>query len=105
MTLIDDRSQGNYVPRHMAFIDQHTSYLSESLINQSHIKKRAYIFYATSMKCYFSNAFALVYISLDNWDPSAHTMKKDGFGVFHITIPANPDGTTAIAHGSKIKVY
>ncbi|RUP46836.1 glycoside hydrolase superfamily [Jimgerdemannia flammicorona] len=48
-------------------------------------------------------AFLQIY-QPDNWDASAHPMKKDNFGVFHLTLPAKSDGTTAIAHGSKIKI-
>lgn len=32
-------------------------------------------------------------------------MEKDGFGVFQIFLPNNPDGTLAIPHGSRVKVH
>ncbi|GAV49507.1 hypothetical protein ZYGR_0P01510 [Zygosaccharomyces rouxii] len=41
----------------------------------------------------------------NNWNESSHELKsKDEFGVFHITIPPNADGSFAIPHDSKIKV-
>lgn len=39
----------------------------------------------------------------DNWDWTAHPMKKDAFGVFEIVLPAK-DGQPVIPHNSKIKV-
>lgn len=32
-------------------------------------------------------------------------MEKDGFGVFQIFLPNNPDGTLAIPHGSRVKIH
>ncbi|KAK3997102.1 alpha-glucan branching enzyme [Cladorrhinum sp. PSN332] len=40
----------------------------------------------------------------NNWDRSAHPMKKNEFGVFEITIPPTSDGQPAIPHNSKIKI-
>ncbi|KAB5583374.1 glycoside hydrolase superfamily [Coniochaeta sp. 2T2.1] len=39
----------------------------------------------------------------NNWDRSAHPMKKNEFGVFEITIPP-VNGQAAIQHNSKIKI-
>jgi 1,4-alpha-glucan branching enzyme len=40
---------------------------------------------------------------LDGWDRSAHPMKKNDYGVFELTIPAQ-NGQAAIPHNSKLKV-
>ncbi|CAG8651001.1 13134_t:CDS:10 [Acaulospora morrowiae] len=40
---------------------------------------------------------------IDNWDRTAHPMKKNSFGVWEIHIPAN-FGRPAIPHNSKIKI-
>lgn len=32
-------------------------------------------------------------------------MEKDGFGIFTIFLPNNPDGTAAIPHGSRVKIH
>ncbi|KAJ4127264.1 alpha-1,4-glucan branching enzyme [Fusarium equiseti] len=39
----------------------------------------------------------------NSWDRSAHPMKKNDFGVFEITIPAQ-NGQAAIPHNSKVKI-
>ena len=39
----------------------------------------------------------------DNWNRDSHEMKKNEFGVFEITLPAQ-NGQPAIPHDSKIKV-
>jgi 1,4-alpha-glucan branching enzyme len=40
---------------------------------------------------------------LDGWDRDSHQMKKNEYGVFEITLPAQ-NGKPAIPHDSKIKV-
>jgi 1,4-alpha-glucan branching enzyme len=40
----------------------------------------------------------------NNWDTTAHPMKRNEFGVWEVTIPANSDGTTAIPHNTKVKI-
>jgi 1,4-alpha-glucan branching enzyme len=40
---------------------------------------------------------------LDGWDRGAHPMKKNDYGVFELTIPAQ-NGQAAIPHNSKLKV-
>ncbi|KAM0793776.1 alpha-1,4-glucan branching enzyme [Microbotryomycetes sp. NB124-2] len=39
----------------------------------------------------------------NNWDRQAHSMKKDAFGTFELTIPA-VNGKPAIPHNSKVKI-
>ncbi|KAJ2897624.1 hypothetical protein MKZ38_004524 [Zalerion maritima] len=39
----------------------------------------------------------------NNWNQHSHTMTKDGFGVWEITVPAK-DGQPAIPHNSKLKI-
>lgn len=40
---------------------------------------------------------------VDNWDRLSHSMTKNPYGVWEITLPA-VNGKTAIEHGSKVKV-
>ncbi|KAF9878533.1 hypothetical protein CkaCkLH20_04025 [Colletotrichum karsti] len=39
----------------------------------------------------------------NGWDRNSHEMKKNNFGVFEITVPAN-NGQAAIPHNSKVKI-
>eukprot|EP00271_Cylindrocystis_brebissonii_P015791 TRINITY_DN38807_c0_g1_i1.p1 TRINITY_DN38807_c0_g1~~TRINITY_DN38807_c0_g1_i1.p1 ORF type:complete len:843 (+),score=158.78 TRINITY_DN38807_c0_g1_i1:27-2531(+) len=41
----------------------------------------------------------------NNWSPTADVMKKDAFGVWEIFLPDNADGTSAIPHGSRVKIH
>lgn len=43
-------------------------------------------------------------MTLDGWNRDSHEMKKDGFGVFELVLPAQ-NGRPAIAHDSKLKVF
>lgn len=43
-------------------------------------------------------------LSLDNWDVSAHPMKKTNDGVFEIKLEPTADGKPRIPHDSKVKV-
>ncbi|GAB5587598.1 alpha-1 [Umbelopsis nana] len=40
----------------------------------------------------------------NNWKHDAHPMKKDDFGVFHLTVLPNADGSPAIPHNTKVKI-
>lgn len=40
----------------------------------------------------------------NNWDEASHLCTKDEFLKFHLTIPARSDGTSAIPHGSQVKL-
>ncbi|KAI9285985.1 1,4-alpha-glucan-branching enzyme GBE1 [Umbelopsis sp. AD052] len=40
----------------------------------------------------------------NNWQHDAHPMKKDDFGVFHLSLPPTADGKPAIPHNSKVKI-
>ena len=41
--------------------------------------------------------------ALDGWDRTKHPMTRNAFGIWEVTVPALPNGTPAIPHGSKIK--
>src|SRR5436305_2820586 len=41
---------------------------------------------------------------VDNWSRQTTPMKKDSFGVWEVTVPAN-NGQPVIPHKSKVKVY
>ncbi|XP_020586593.1 1,4-alpha-glucan-branching enzyme 1, chloroplastic/amyloplastic-like isoform X2 [Phalaenopsis equestris] len=40
----------------------------------------------------------------NNWNPNAHVMNKNEFGVWEIILPNNPDGSSVISHGSRVKI-
>ena len=40
----------------------------------------------------------------NDWNESSHTCTKDDFAKFHLTIPAQPDGSSSIPHGSQVKL-
>lgn len=47
--------------------------------------------------CYYS-------ISTDGWEKKRNPYEKHEYGKWQLHLPANPDGTCPIKHGSKIKV-
>ncbi|KAG0224661.1 1,4-alpha-glucan-branching enzyme GBE1 [Mortierella sp. GBAus27b] len=40
----------------------------------------------------------------NQWNPTSHPMEQNQFGVFEIFVPNNADGTSAIAHNTKVKI-
>uniref|UniRef100_A0A453BXL0 Glycosyl hydrolase family 13 catalytic domain-containing protein n=4 Tax=Aegilops tauschii subsp. strangulata TaxID=200361 RepID=A0A453BXL0_AEGTS len=40
----------------------------------------------------------------NNWNPNADTMTRDDYGVWEIFLPNNADGSSAIPHGSRVKI-
>ena len=42
---------------------------------------------------------------LDQWQEKQYPLKRDQWGVWHLTMPALSDGTPAIKHGQVIKVW
>jgi hypothetical protein len=50
----------------------------------------------------------IIYIfvyKLDGWNKCKNPYKKLDFGKWELQLPANPDGSCPIKHGSKVKVY
>ncbi len=41
----------------------------------------------------------------NNWDSEKHYMTKNEFGVFELHMPNNADGSSAIPHGSRVKIH
>ncbi|KAL7247873.1 hypothetical protein ACSBR2_002724 [Camellia fascicularis] len=41
----------------------------------------------------------------NNWNPNAHTMTRNEFGVWEIFLPNNADGSSPIPHGSRVKIH
>eukprot|EP01111_Echinosteliopsis_oligospora_P004620 TRINITY_DN1762_c0_g1_i1.p1 TRINITY_DN1762_c0_g1~~TRINITY_DN1762_c0_g1_i1.p1 ORF type:complete len:773 (+),score=216.46 TRINITY_DN1762_c0_g1_i1:112-2319(+) len=41
----------------------------------------------------------------NKWNKTSHPLKKQDYGVWSIFLPDQNDGTPAISHGSKIKIY
>ncbi|XP_075095668.1 1,4-alpha-glucan-branching enzyme 2-2, chloroplastic/amyloplastic-like [Nicotiana tabacum] len=41
----------------------------------------------------------------NNWNPNADIMTRNEFGVWEIFLPNNADGSPAIPHGPRVKVY
>ncbi|QPG73078.1 alpha-1,4-glucan branching enzyme [Brettanomyces nanus] len=57
-------------------------------------------------KEYAPNAVAACVIGdFNNWEHDKHVMEKQDFGFFEITIPPNADGSPAIPHNSRVKVF
>ncbi len=46
----------------------------------------------------------VISLKLDGWDKRKNPYKKLDFGKWELNLPANPDGTSPIKHGSKVKV-
>ncbi|KAL1923064.1 uncharacterized protein VTP21DRAFT_9440 [Calcarisporiella thermophila] len=40
----------------------------------------------------------------NNWDVNANPMKRDEFGVWHVIVPNNQDGSPGISHNTKVKI-
>ncbi|KAF7016407.1 hypothetical protein CFC21_030024 [Triticum aestivum] len=40
----------------------------------------------------------------NNWNPNADAMTRDDYGVWEIFLPNNADGSSAIPHGSRVKI-
>ncbi|KAL8140570.1 hypothetical protein V2J09_006591 [Rumex salicifolius] len=40
----------------------------------------------------------------NNWNPSAHAMCRNDFGVWEIFLPNNADGSSPIPHGTRVKI-
>uniref|UniRef100_A0A7S0ZG90 1,4-alpha-glucan branching enzyme n=1 Tax=Timspurckia oligopyrenoides TaxID=708627 RepID=A0A7S0ZG90_9RHOD len=45
-----------------------------------------------------------VFGDFNHWNRSSHKLSRDDFGRWSITIPNNPDGSSPIAHRTKVKV-
>ena len=45
-----------------------------------------------------------IFGEFNNWDRGQYVAQKDQFGVFTLTIPAKPDGTSVIQMGNKYKI-
>lgn len=41
----------------------------------------------------------------NNWDRSRHVCARDEYGVFSTTIPPLPGGSSAVPHGSQVKLW
>uniref|UniRef100_A0A803MQJ5 1,4-alpha-glucan branching enzyme n=1 Tax=Chenopodium quinoa TaxID=63459 RepID=A0A803MQJ5_CHEQI len=41
----------------------------------------------------------------NNWNPNADVMTRNEFGVWEIFLPNNADGSSAIPHGSRVKIH
>ncbi|VEU22752.1 DEKNAAC103812 [Brettanomyces naardenensis] len=55
---------------------------------------------------YAPNAVSACVIGdFNNWEHDKNVMNKEDFGFFDITIPPNSDGSPAIPHDSRVKVY
>ncbi len=46
----------------------------------------------------------VLFSCIDNWQERQYPFTRDEWGVWRLTIPALPDGSTAIKHGQAIKV-
>ncbi|GMF01542.1 unnamed protein product [Ambrosiozyma monospora] len=67
-----------------------------------HVQKDNSITY----KEYAPNAVhATLFGDFNNWQHDTHPMKKDDFGFFHIVVPPNADGSPAIPHNSRVKIF
>jgi len=48
---------------------------------------------------------AFLFGDFNSWNAGSHKMDKDAFGRFSIFLPNNPDGSSAIPHGSRVKIH